>query len=151
MTTKKRNWIGKRDKHEHPSIKKMTNEGMMYISTPKEIDSIIKKIPKGKLMTTEQIAKKLADKHKAQFTCPLTTGIFVAIDANAAFEEKLQGKKDVSPYWRVVKAKGRLYDKYLGRLADQKQLLEKEGIKVQKTGVKAAKYEVENFKKYLVK
>jgi alkylated DNA nucleotide flippase Atl1 len=148
--SKKQSWIEKRDNHQHPSIRKMTLKGMMYISTPKEIDSIIKTVPKGKLITTEQIADKLAKKYKADYTCPLTTGIFVSIVANAAFEEMLNRKEKITPYWRVVKAKGRLYDKYLGRLSDQKQLLENEGIQIQKTGVKAAKYEVINLKKYLL-
>jgi alkylated DNA nucleotide flippase Atl1 len=146
----KQSWIEKRDKHQHPSVRKMTPKGMMYISTPKEIDGIIKKVPNGKLITTEQIAEKLAEKHKTDYICPLTTGIFVSIVANAAYEEMLNHKNKITPYWRVVKAKGRLYDKYLGRLSDQKPLLEKEGFKVQESDVKAAKYEVAEYKKYLV-
>lgn len=144
-------WIEKRDKHQHPSVRKMTNKGMMYISTPKEIDAMIKKVPKGKLITTEQIAEKLAKKHKVHFTCPLTTGIFVSINANAAMQERAQGKKQITPYWRVIKKKGRLYDKYLGTPSDQKILLKKERHKVKSSKVKAAKYEIEDFEKALAK
>ncbi len=34
-------------------IKKHTDKGLMYISTPREIGGIINKVPKGKLITTK--------------------------------------------------------------------------------------------------
>ena len=40
-------------------ILKETPKGLMYISTPKEIAEIIKKVPKKKLITTAQIIEKL--------------------------------------------------------------------------------------------
>ena len=39
------------------SQRKMTDKGMMYISTPKEIEEVIRTVPKGKLITTEIIAR----------------------------------------------------------------------------------------------
>lgn len=69
--------------------KKMTDKGMMYISCPEEISEIIKTIPKGKVMTPKEIAIKLAEKHNADYTCGLTTGIFVAIIANYVEQEKI--------------------------------------------------------------
>ncbi|MBN1373857.1 MGMT family protein [Candidatus Dojkabacteria bacterium] len=126
----KETWIQKRDK-ETKSQRKMTPKGMMYISTPTEINEMIRKIPKGKVTTTKQMTDFLSKKYKTDFTCPLTTGIFVSICANAAQEEEASGKKDVVPYWRVIKDKGKLYDKYLGNTdTKQKKLLESDGQKI---------------------
>lgn len=125
-------------------FKKQTDKGLMYISTPKEIGDVIKTVGKGKLITSKQIADKLRDIHKVDFTCQLTTGIFISVLANYTEEE---GKEKI-PYWRVVKDKGILYDKYLGVLSKQKSYLEGEGYKIIQKG--KAKFAVENFEKYLV-
>ena len=76
------------------SVLKDTPKGKMYISTPAEIAEVIKTIPKGKVITTKEIAQQLATKNKADYTCGLTTGIFVAIIANYVEQEKI---KDI-PY-----------------------------------------------------
>lgn len=134
------------------NIRKQTDKGMMYISTPKEIEGVIRRVPKGKLITTAQIAEKLSKKYKVDFTCPLTTGIFVSIIANVAEEEIAQGKNrnSVAPYWRVIKPpKGYLYDKYLGSKFPQKKYLEAEGMKVVPSGTKKGPI-VKDFEKYLV-
>jgi len=147
----KKSWIEKFKKaNKKGSVKKQTDKGLMYISTPEEIESIIKKVPKGKLITTKYIIKKLNKKHKVVFTCPLTTGIFVSIVANKAEEEKSQGKMNITPYWRVVKPpKGYLYDKYLGRESNQKILLETEGFDIIPSGTKKGPI-VKDFDKYLL-
>ncbi|MCK9368406.1 MGMT family protein [Candidatus Dojkabacteria bacterium] len=138
------NWIEKRDKHKFPPIRKMTEKGMMYISSPKEIDKLVKKIPKGKITTTKEIVRYFTKREKVDFTCPLTTGIFLSIDANAAEQEIEEGKKrsEVTPYWRVVKEKNRLNDKYLGRPSKQAEYLKKEGHQIVNSKVKAFKYEL---------
>ncbi|MBU0976228.1 MAG: hypothetical protein ABIE03_05240 [Patescibacteria group bacterium] len=131
-------------------IRKQTDKGMMYISTPTEIGKLIKKVPKGKLTTTKLIAEKLSRKYKVDFTCPMTTGIFTSVIANIAEEEIEKGKKptEVVPYWRVVKEpKGYLYDKYLGMKSKQRQYLEKEGFKVVPSGTKKGPI-VKDFKQY---
>lgn len=106
-------------------IKKDTLKGKMYISTPKELAEEIKNIPLGKVKTTREITQELAKRYHTDYTCGLTTGIFIAIVANYSKEENL----DI-PYWRVVKEKGMLYEKYLGERSDQKEKLEKEGHKI---------------------
>ncbi|HOU75562.1 MAG TPA: MGMT family protein [Candidatus Dojkabacteria bacterium] len=110
------------------SVLKDTPRGKMYISTPDEIMSVIKEIPKGKIISTKDIAQQLAKKHKADYTCGLTIGIFVAIIANYVEQEKI---KDV-PYWRVVKGKGVLYESYLREPSKQEQYLKLEGHKIEK-------------------
>lgn len=113
-------------------VKKKTEKGLMYISSPREILEIIKKIPKGKVITTPQIANQLAKKHKVDFTCQLTTGIFISIIANYIEEKNI---KDV-PYWRVVKDKGVLYDHYLRLPSTQANNLAAEGWQIVKRGKK---------------
>ena len=73
----------------------------MLIATPKIIDKYIKKIPKGKEVNLKTLRKDLASEYNADTTCPITTGIFLRIVAEAAYEEFLQ-KKDTTPFWRVI-------------------------------------------------
>ncbi len=147
----KKSWIEKfNEANAKGSVRKQTDKGLIYISTPKEIESIIKKIPKGNLITTKYIIDKLNKKYKVDFTCPLTTGIFVSIVANKSEEEKSEGKKNTTPYWRVVKPpKGYLYDRYLGQESRQKELLQTEGFKIIPSGTKKGPI-VKNFEKYLI-
>lgn len=132
-----KDWIQKfNEANEKNTVRKQTDKGMMYISCPEEIEKLIKKVPKGRLTTTKAIAEKLAKKHKSDYTCGLTTGIFTAIVANKVEQEMEIGKKRVAPYWRVVKPKGYLYDKYLGEKSKQKEHLKNEGFKIVDSGTK---------------
>ena len=106
----------------------------------------MKKVPKGKLITVNQIRKKLAKKHKAAITCPITTGIFARIAAEAANEDRIAGRK-FTPYCRTLKEKGIINEKYPGGVAGQKKLLEKEGQKIIKKGKNLV---VADFEKKLV-
>ena len=58
-----------------------------------EVDEIMKKVPKGKLITIYEICKSLAEKHNVDFCCTLTTGIFIMTAAHAAEEDKLDHQK----------------------------------------------------------
>jgi hypothetical protein len=71
--------------------------------------------------------EKLAKRHGASIGCPITTGIFAWIAANAAEEDAAEGKKDITPYWRTLKAKGELNPKYPGGLETQAEKLKAEG------------------------
>lgn len=102
--------------------------GTMLIATPALIDKYVRTIPKGKTRTVNQVRGYFAKKFKADTTCPLTTGIFLNILAHAAEEDKLQGKKNITPYWRVVKEKGKLNPKYPGGVKQQCAYLKKEGL-----------------------
>jgi hypothetical protein len=96
----------------------------------------MKKVPKGKLVTINEIRSALAKKHDATIGCPLTTGIFVWIAAHAAEEQKQQGSKNTTPYWRTLKTGGLLNEKYPGGTDLQKQLLEQEGHEIIRRGNK---------------
>jgi alkylated DNA nucleotide flippase Atl1 len=92
---------------------------------PTEVDAIMKTVPEGKLSTLKEICEKLAEKHKTQYCCTLTTGISITTAANAAEETKGE-----TPYWRTLKNKGELNKKYPGGLENQKRLLEEEGHEI---------------------
>ncbi len=120
----------------------------VVIPAPIEVDEIMRKVPKGKLITINEIRTFLAQKHNATIACPMTTGIFACIAARAAEEAKVKGKKNITPWWRTLKSGGELNEKYPGKVEAQMKLLEKEGHKVIQKG---KKYMVIDFKKHLLK
>ena len=134
-----------------PVCGKMTTKwgtGIMVIAAPREVDGIMKQVPRGKLITINQIRAALAKRHHADFACPITTGIFAWIAANAAEEAVGAGQKRVTPYWRTLKSGGELNEKYPGGVAKLKQRLEAEGHKVV---MKGKRHIVADFEKALVK
>ena len=96
--------------------------------------SLIRKVPKGKLTTINEIRQALATKHNATIGCPFTTGIFAWIAAHAAEEQKQQGKIEITPYWRTLKVRGLINEKYPGGTEAQTALLQQEGHSVIKRG-----------------
>jgi hypothetical protein len=99
----------------------------MLIPKPLDIDALIQCIPRGKLAAVIQIRDKLAKDACANCCCPLTTGIFLRIVAEAAEDDLINGKKDVTPYWRVVKANGILNERFPGGVEAQSARLQAEG------------------------
>ena len=74
----------------------------MLIATPKIVDEYIKQIPKGINVNIKTLRKDLALTYNADTTCPLTTGIFIRIVSEAAYENFLNGDRNITPFWRVV-------------------------------------------------
>jgi len=110
-------------------------KGTIAIPSPLEVDLIMKTIPKGKLITINQIRERIAKKHRATIGCPITTGIFSWIAANAA--EEIRGvNKNITPWWRTLKGEGYLNEKFPGGIENQKELLEKEGHTIIQRGKK---------------
>ena len=85
----------------------------MLIATPKIIDEYIKQIPKGMNINIKTLRNDLALTYNADTTCPVTTGIFLRIVSEAAYEDLLNGEKNITPFWRVVDHKS----KTAGKLA----------------------------------
>lgn len=108
--------------------------GTMVIPAPIEVDEIMRKVPKGKLTTINEIRAALARKHKVDVGCPITTGIFAWIAANAAGEAAAEGAKRITPYWRTLKTGGELNPKYPGGVPGLTKLLATEGHSVVKKG-----------------
>src|SRR5436190_17577915 len=101
--------------------------GTMVIPAPREVDALMKKVPRGKLTTINELRAKLAKKHGATIGCPITTGIFAWIAANAADEAEKEGAKGITPYWRTLKSGGELNPKYPGGIENLTRRLRAEG------------------------
>src|SRR3569833_2740864 len=71
----------------------------MYIATPEIVDDYIRHIPEGAATTLQQMRKDLAAEHHADYCCPITSGIFLRIVSEAAYEEYAKGKslKKITP------------------------------------------------------
>lgn len=113
-----------------PRMQKRFGTGTILVPHPREVDDFIRTVRKGSVTTTSRIREFLAAKHLADITCPLTTGIFVRIAAEAAEEDARDGKSRVTPYWRVVKDDGSLNPKFPGGVAQQAKRLRAEGHRV---------------------
>jgi alkylated DNA nucleotide flippase Atl1 len=154
----RKSWQEKlKDKKDLPKIVIITDQmskrwgkpgDTCVIPAPMEVDEIMRKVPRGKLTTINQIRQKLAKKHRATIGCPITTGIFAWVAAHAAEEAKAEGKKKTTPFWRTLKDGGVINEKYPGGVSEQQKLLTKEGFKVVPKGKKSA---VADFEKYLMK
>src|SRR4030095_4342929 len=104
--------------------------GTMVIPAPIEVDALMKRVPRGKLVTINELRAALAKKHKTDIACPITTGIFAWIAAHAAEEAKADGDKNPTPYWRTLKSNGELNPKYPGGIDALKKRLRAEGHKI---------------------
>ena len=101
--------------------------GTMVIPAPREVDALMKRVPRGRVTTINELRAALARKHQADFACPITTGIFSWIAAHAAAEDAAAGRKRITPYWRTLKTGGELNPKYPGGDPGLKRLLRAEG------------------------
>ena len=115
----------------------------MVIPAPIEVDALMKQVPKGRVVTINELRAALAAKHKVDFACPLTTGIFSWIAAHAAAEAEAAGQKRITPYWRTLKRGGELNPKYPGGVAKLARRLRAEGHRVIQKGKRAVVREYE--------
>ena len=137
------------DNKDMPKFQTITDEksiekyggDRMYFAPPIDYDKIMRLVPFGKLLTVGTIREYFARINGADFTEPITAGIFVSIAAWASF----QRNDDKTPYWRTLKANGELNEKYPGGIEAQKELLEKEGRTVIAKGRKTLRYFVEDY------
>lgn len=113
----------------------------MYFAPPIDYDKIMKTIPCGKVTTVGEIRKYFAELSGADFTEPITAGIFVSIVAWASF----QRSENKTPYWRTLKANGELNAKYPNGIEDQIKKLEAEGHTIIQKGRKNIRYYVKDY------
>ncbi len=121
---------------------------MMLIPTPMVIKDIVKKIPDGKLTTVKTLREYMAKKYAVDFACPLTTGIFLRIVAEATEENKQKNINDNTPYWRVIKDDGTINPKFPGGYDLQKIYLENDNFEVVPKG--RTKFMVKDFQNFLM-
>lgn len=113
----------------------------MYFAPPIDYDKIMKSIPVGKVITITAIREHFARINDADFTEPITAGIFVSIAAWASY----QRTENKTPFWRTLKANGELNPKYPGGVEAQKEKLEQEGHTVIQKGRKNIRYYVKDY------
>lgn len=114
-----------------------------------DVESIIRKVPQGKLITNRQIRNKLTGDYNVDFTCAKVIGISIWIIANAAKQDLQSGKKQITPYWRVVTKEGSLKYNFPGGTEVQAAYLEEEGYTII-PGIGKKPPKVRDFEKYLI-
>ena len=117
----------------------------MYFAPPIDYDRAMRRVPRGMVTTVGEIRAFFAREAGADFTEPITAGVFVSIAAWASF----QRQADETPYWRTLKAGGELNPKYPGGIEAQREKLEAEGHTVIRRGRKNFRYYVEDYEKVL--
>ncbi|HEY7119612.1 MAG TPA: methylated DNA-protein cysteine methyltransferase [Tepidisphaeraceae bacterium] len=139
--TRKRTWREKLADKGFPQVapidqtrSKRWGTGTFVIPAPRQVDALMKRVPRGKLTTIDQIRARLAADHGATIACPITTGIFAWIAAHAADEAQRDGRTRITPYWRTLKTGGELNPKYPGGLQHIQSLLESEGHTIIRKG-----------------
>ena len=138
-----------RDSKDMPKIQIITDRksiekyggNKMYFAPPLAYDRVMKRVPYGRVTTVGEIREYFAKQSGADFTEPITAGIFVSIAAWASH----QRSGDETPYWRTLKANGELNEKYLGGIESQKEKLEAEGHTIISKGRKNIRYYVKDY------
>ncbi len=126
------------------TVKKYGGE-KMYFAPPMAYDRLMRQIPAGRLTTVGALRAYLAMRAGADFTEPITAGVFCSIAAWASF----QRGSDETPYWRTLKAGGELNPKYPGGADAQREKLEAEGHTVVCRGRKNLRYYVLDYERAL--
>lgn len=111
-------------------MSKRRGQGTMVVPAPIEVDALMKQVPSGRVVTTNELRAALAKSHNADFACPLTTGIFSWIAAHAAAEAEAEGAKDFTPFWRTLKTDGEVNAKFPGGVEQVAKRLRAEGHKI---------------------
>lgn len=154
MSTKRKTWREKlADDKGFPKIceidasrSKRWGTGTFVIPAPREVDELMRRVPKGKLTTIDELRRILARRHRASMACPMTTGIFAWIAAHAAAEAEEAKVKNTTPFWRTLKSGGELNPKYPGGVELLKRKLTAEGHVVKQKG---KRFFVDQFDLYL--
>lgn len=141
------------DSKDMPKFQTITDEksiekyggNRMYFAPPIDYDRVMREVPYGKVTTVGEIRDYFAKLSGADFTEPITAGIFVSIAARASY----QRSADETPYWRTLKANGELNEKYPGGIEAQRQKLEAEGHTVIQKGRKNIRCYVKDYEKVL--
>ena len=141
------------DSKDMPKIQTITDEksiekyggSKMYFAPPIDYDKVMRQVPYGKVITVGKIREYFAKLNGADFTEPITAGIFVSIAAWASY----QREENETPWWRTLKANGELNPKFPGGVEVQKEKLEAEGHSVIQKGRTNIKYFVKDYDKVL--
>ncbi len=95
-------WREKLERHEAkivdipPRMQTRLGTGRMVIPKPLDVDHLIRRVPKGKLVTGPVLRQELARSSNVDVACPITTGIFVRMCAETSEEERRWKENDYS-------------------------------------------------------
>ena len=111
----KKTWLQRMQPNAVPKVNVMKKPfagvpigGTLYISTPNEVKKFVSAIPRGTVLEQAALRKKMIQVRgkadKANDACPVCTGIFLRIVAEAAWEELANGTPldQITPFWRVI-------------------------------------------------
>jgi hypothetical protein len=120
-----------------PKVAKVTGKlskrwggGTMVVPAPVEVDALMRQVPPGRVVTTNELRAALAKNHRVDFACPMTTGIFSWIAAHAAAEAEAEGAGKITPFWRTLKTGGEVNPKFPGGVEQVAKRLRAEGHKI---------------------
>ena len=141
-----------RDSKDMPKMQTITDKksiekyggSKMYFAPPMDYDRAMRQVPYGKVITVGAIREYFAKLNGADFTDPITAGIFVSIAAWASH----QRADDKTSWWRTLKANGELNPKYPGGAQAQKGKLEAEGHIIVQKGRTNIRYFVKDYDKF---
>lgn len=119
--------------------------GAMVVSSPAEVDALIRRIEPGEVVTLDDLRADLARRHKVAVACPVSTAIFANMAARAAEERRQRGvpQAELTPWWRVLRKGGFLNPKLPGGVERQAALLQNEGVRVSPLRKQLAVYDYE--------
>ena len=121
--------LPKVEKIDHTKSKRW-GTGTFVIPAPRQVDALMRRVPKGRLTTIDEMRKALAREHGTTIACPITTGIFAWIAAYASVEAEAEGSRETTPYWRTLKSGGELNPKYPGGVEGLRRMLIAEGHEI---------------------
>ena len=135
-TRTRKSAVMKRDHAAAPIVKTLTEPmgsnyppGRMLVASPLAVQEELTSVPSGRVIAAPVLRTRLARRFGADYTCPITTGIFLRVVAEAALEE---ARDREVPVWRVVSENGALLDKLPGGPERQAERLRREGVAVEK-------------------
>ena len=134
-----------------PEVKpapKIWGRGTMVIPHPMQVRELMDSIPEGQIATLDEVRTSLAEKNDADIACPMTSGIFMSMVAQASHEDREEHGSFSVAYWRSLKRNGELNPKFPEGIKGQAQRLEAEGHSIIHRG---KKFFVKDFEKYRCK
>jgi alkylated DNA nucleotide flippase Atl1 len=119
--------------------------GAMVVSSPAEVDALIRQVAPGEVITLDDLRAALARRHNVAVACPVSTAIFANMSARAAEERRARSvpHDELTPWWRVLRKGGFLNPKLPGGVERQAALLNAEGIRASPLRKQLAIYDYE--------
>lgn len=106
-----KSWTEKLDAPAEPVVKPapisiagMRSGQIMLVPTARMIADFMSAIPAGETVDTKAMRRELAERHRAEVTCPIYTGYHLRTVAEAALEAHAAGVpvEAITPFWRVL-------------------------------------------------